>query len=73
MVHNLEYIIIGDTDRFSNCLVYVCGKSKENAENVLSRILTEPTEQDKRMLEEHKNLRVKEVQSEKCWWNHGCD
>ena len=72
-MQNIEYIIVGDTDRFGECLVYVCGKSKEHAENVLHRMQTEPTDQDKRMLDEHKNLRVKEVQSEHCWWNHGCD
>ena len=67
-----EYIIVGDTEKYGECLVYVCG-TKENAENVLEKILTNPTENDLRVMQGHTNLRVKEVKEDSCWWRHGCD
>jgi hypothetical protein len=64
-----DYIIVGDTDEYDGCLVYVCSGRKEFAESVLERMLTEPTEQDKRELERFRNLRVEAVEREKAWWN----
>ena len=64
-----EYIIIGDTDKYKDCLVYVCGESRENAERVLNRMLTDPTKDDLANLAKHNNLRVEEVESKDCWWN----
>ena len=68
-----EYIIVGDTEKNGECLVYICGKSKEHAEDVLHRMMAKPTYHDRTIMMNHKNLRIKEVQSEHCWWNYGCD
>lgn len=66
-----EYIIVGDTKEFKGCLIYTCGTSKEHAEEVLNKMLTNPSEQDKKVLEEHSNVRIAEEESENCWWNQG--
>ena len=68
-----EYIIIGDTAEFGACLVYVCGTSRPWAEKTLHKMLTDPTERDKEILQTHSNLRVEEVPAEDCWWNFGTD
>lgn len=65
-----DYIIVGDTERFDDCLICVSGKSKESAEETLNRMRTNPTENDKRLMFGHRNLRIKEVPSEKCWWRN---
>lgn len=64
-----NYIIIGDTERFEDCLVCVCGEDKAHAEEVLERMINNPTENDKQLTKGHKNLRVKEVPEADCWWN----
>ena len=68
-----EYIIIGDTAKYKDCLVYVCGTSRPWAEQVLHKMLTEPTEHDKKILQTHSNLRVEEVPEKDCWWNGNLD
>lgn len=70
---DIEYIIKGDTEKFNDCLVFTCGESKERAEEILNRILTNPTENDKRIIKGHTNLRIAECPKEKCWWNGNCD
>ena len=67
-----DFIIVGDTEKYKECLVYVCF-TKENAENILKRMLNNPTESDNVLMKRHTNLRVKEVPDESCWWRHGCD
>ena len=69
----MEYIIKGDTERFTDCLVLVCGDSKTHAENVLSRLLNNPTNDDMRLIKDHKNLKIEEVEDKDCWWNFNCD
>ena len=69
----MEYIIKGDTEEFEDCLVLVCGASLEHAKQVLNRILTNPNDNDKKIIRCHKNLRIKEVSDEQCWWNGNCD
>lgn len=69
----MEYIISGDTESFKNCLVLVCGSSKTNAEEALKRLLNNPTDNDKRLIKDHKNLRIEEVPDKECWWNFNCD
>ena len=64
-----DYVIIGDTDEFQDCLICTCSNRK-SAENTLERMLTNPTENDKRLMEGHRNLRIKEVPTEKCWWRN---
>lgn len=63
-----DYIIIGDTERFDGCLVCIAGKTKQSADETLNRMLNNPTESDKRLIERHKNLRIEEIPEEKCWW-----
>lgn len=69
----MEYIISGDTPQYKDCLVLVCGKSYGNAQASLSRMLTNPTENDKKLMKDHTNLRIEEVKDEDCWWNFGTD
>ena len=68
-----EYIIIGDTEQFKDCLVCVCGSSFKHANETLYRMLNNPTEHDKKMMAGHKNFKINEVSEENCWWNYGCD
>lgn len=68
-----EYVIKGDTERFKDCLVFVCGSSEERANEILNRMLTNPNDNDKRLIKGHSNLRVTKVQKDFCWWNKGCD
>lgn len=70
---NAEYNIVGDTKDYKGCLVLTCGKSEERANEVLRRLLTNPTESDKVVLKGYTNLRVEKVDGDKCWWNEGCD
>ena len=67
-----DYIIVGDTAKYKECLVYICG-TKDNAKKVLERMLNNPNANDKRIIEGHTNLRIKEVPRESCWWRDGCD
>lgn len=67
-----DYIIIGDTDMFKDCLIYVCG-SEDNAKQVLDRMLNDPNENDKYVMQGHYNLRIKYEPREDCWWKDGCD
>ena len=48
----MEYIIVGDTAEYKECLVYTCGKSKERAKEVLSRRdMTFQTSEEQTMLQ----------------------
>jgi len=67
----MEYIIVGDTEKYKGCLIYVCGKDKERAEKALERMKTNPTENDLAISKGHANLRVETVQDKDCWWNYG--
>ena len=66
-MNNSDFIIVGDTDR-GECLVFVAGRTKERANEVLERMLNNPTENDKRLMVGHTNFRIKEVPAEDCWW-----
>lgn len=68
-----QYIIVGDTEEHGECLVYICGNNEDKAKETLNRILTNPTERDKRVTAGIRNLRVKEVPREDCWWLDGCN
>lgn len=70
---NGDYVIVGDTEKFEDCLVCIAGNTYENAEKVLNRMLNEPTENDKRLMLGHTNFRIKFVEAEYCWWNQYCD
>lgn len=68
-----EYVIIGDTEKYNDCLVCVCGGSLEFANSTLNRMLNNPTEHDKLLMNGHTNFRIKEVPEKDCWWNYNCD
>lgn len=68
-----EYVIVGDMEKYKESLIYVCGTSFEHAQNVLNRILNNPTVSEKREIEKYTNIKIKEVDSKDCWWNYGCD
>ena len=64
-----EYVIVGDTERFNDCLVTVVKGDMQRAEEKLEQMLTAPTPNDKILIGNCKNLRIKESKSEKAWWN----
>lgn len=64
----MKYIIVGDTEQYKGCLVMSCGSYKENAERTLERLLSDPDEHDKIMIEGYSNLRVQEAEQKDCWW-----
>ena len=68
-----EYIIVGNyalsDGHIHECLVTLCGKSIDEANAILHRMLTNPTENDIRLIKDGKNLRIKEVDSKTAWWN----
>ena len=68
---NKEYKIVGDTEEYGTCMIYVCKGSREHAENVLNRILNNPNWSDLQALKTHKNIRIKENENEEGWWNKG--
>lgn len=63
-----DYVIVGD-GKYIGSLIYVCGKSKENAERVLERMLSNPDEEDLRAMKNLTNIRIKKSKSSDCWWN----
>lgn len=68
-----EYIIVGDTEKYKDCLVCPCGASLDRAKEILDRMINNPTENDKVITKGHTNLRIKEVPEESCWWNNSLD
>lgn len=68
---NGDYIIKGDIDG-EEYLIYICG-TYDNAIKVLDRILNNPTEYDKKITKEHKNLRIEFAEEKDCWWKYYCD
>ena len=69
----MEYIIVGDTEKYTGCLVSVGYTTVEDAEQAINRMLNNPTENDIRIIAGHTNLRVKPVKDEDCWWNYYTD
>ena len=63
-----EYIIVGDTKDYKDCLIYTCG-TFERAKEVLQKMFADPTEQDKEEMKKHTNIHIKEVNSNEFWWN----
>lgn len=68
-----DYVIIGDTDRFKDCLICIAGKTPEIANKVLDRMLNNPTENDKRLMSGHTNFRIDFAEEKDCWWHRNCD
>ena len=64
----VKYIIAGDTEQYKGCLILSCGSDKEQAEATLERMLSDPTENDKKLMEGHTNIRIEETDKKDCWW-----
>ena len=67
-----DYVIIGDTKDYKDCLVYVCGTLK-CATETLHQMLNNPDDNDKRIMQDHSNFRIIEVPEKDCWWRGNCD
>lgn len=67
-----DYVIVGDTKNYDECLVCVCG-TFARATEVLTRMLNNPTDNDKKTMQGHSNLRIAEVPEKDCWWRDNCD
>ena len=61
---NFEYIIVGDTKNYKNCLIYCCGNSKKLAEKTLDEIISINEYADS-----YTNIRIETVLDKNCWWN----
>jgi hypothetical protein len=58
-----EYIIVGDTARYKECLVYIGGRTMEQAQKML-----EQAKQDEHF-KNHTNFQIKTTESKENWWN----
>ena len=65
-----DYVINGEVCR---CLVALAGVTMEHAEEVLDRMVNNPTENDKRLIKTGKNLEIEYLEGIDCWWRYGCD
>lgn len=66
----MEYTIIGYYPELDDwCLVALAGTEKEHALSVLKRMITEPNENDKKLIHNATVLSIDTVSKENCWWN----
>ena len=65
-----DFIIKGDSKEYKDCLICVCGTSREVAEEHLDKMLSNPSENDKRLMEGMSNFRIEEVEEKDCWWRN---
>ena len=70
--HNGDYVIVGDTQQYKGCLVCVAG-TFERANEILIRMISNPTDNDRRLMDRHTNFRIEFVEDKDCWWNGNCD
>lgn len=68
-MHSPGFIIAGDTDEYEGCIVMTF-YNENDADMTLKRMLTNPTELDKRLIHGYKNLRAEKVSTEDCWWRN---
>ena len=52
--------IRGDSENYKDCLLWVAGNTKEEAEKILEKILANPDKYQKEKLEQYTNIRVAE-------------
>lgn len=72
MKRKTEWIVVGDyyiIDGYEESLVCCAGSTEEEAKQTLERMLTNPTKNDIHLIGRGRNLRIKEVFSDECWWN----
>ena len=65
----MGYIIVGDTEKYKDCLIYTIAGDRKFAEEVLERMKTNPSDLDKVVMEHHTNVRIAETKPEEEWWN----
>ena len=58
----VEYIIVGDCGKYTDCLVELCGTDYNKALVALAKY-------QKEGYNNHTNFRIKEEVSKTCWWN----
>lgn len=66
----MGYIIVGDTEKYKDCLVSVVHGDINYANEVLDRMLNNPTKNDLILTEGMSNLRV-EDDGGHGWWKDG--
>lgn len=66
----MEYIIIGYYPELDSwCLVCLAGTEEEHALEVLKRMITEPDENDKKLIRNATVLSIDTVSKKDAWWN----
>lgn len=65
----MYYVIVGDTEKIKGCLVCPIGEEKEKAEKRLKQIISNPSENDEKLIKGHSNLRIGSIKSYDAWWN----
>lgn len=65
----MGYIIVGDTEKYKDCLVSVIYGDMDYANEVLNRMLNNPTKNDLILTEGMSNLRVED--DGHGWWKDG--
>lgn len=65
----MGWIIVGDTDKYKDCLIKVCYGDRKFAEATLERMLNNPDEHDLKCMEGAHNFRVQSTKPEEEWWN----
>lgn len=63
----MGYIIVGDTEKYKDCLVSVVHGDMNYANEVLDRMLNNPTKNDLILTEGMSNLRIEDDNGEG-WW-----
>jgi hypothetical protein len=63
----MGYIIVGDSEKYGECLVSVIYGGMELAKQVLDRMLNNPTKNDLYITSGISNLRIEEDDDES-WW-----
>lgn len=64
----MQYIIVGDTKEYEGCLIFACGEDESKAKKILKRFLKNPTDEDKKIMKGHFNIRLQSENEHNCWW-----
>lgn len=68
-----EFIIVGDTEKYKECLIFTCGKKLDRAKEVLQECLDGADPHTKHACEGHTNLHIKRVKTANAWWHGNLD
>ena len=71
----IEYTVVGTIEGRGDFLIYLAGKDKARAEEILKETITDPKRRKELRLDEYNytNIRLNEEYSDDCWWNYGTD